>query len=233
MAARRGIIQVARGDVAVSAEFRTERMEAHEIESAPEIVKWEERTDQPVVSQRYVKETHDEIEGETPLPSGTVGYREVNEDGDEVPKERISYYQVTPDGERERVEKRPSTVKRGEVLPVERWVDLDEVSDYLVDATYEVWGEEKEDEVELQRLAEHVEEKGEAPMLVWMLQPDFFKTWGILVPRMDEGNGEFSLLVHATRKRVEPEHEMPLMTEKDIRETLEEREEPFVEQEAP
>ena len=41
MAARKGIIQLSRGDIAVSAKFETERMEEHELEEAPEIFMWD------------------------------------------------------------------------------------------------------------------------------------------------------------------------------------------------
>lgn len=111
MATRKGIIQLAHEDLAITARFATERMEAHEIDEAPEVVRWDRETDSPVIRQRYVKPGHEEIEGEPALPSGTVGYRYVNEDGEEVPDERIVYVQRTPDGETERVEERPVAVE--------------------------------------------------------------------------------------------------------------------------
>lgn len=233
MATRKGVIQLMREDLAVTARFETERMEAHEIEEGPEIARWDSETDQPVVRQRYVKETHSEIEGEPPLPKGTVGYRYVNEDGDEVPKERLTYVQLKPDGEVEEVEKRPSTVLKDEVLPVEKWVNREAVEQFLVDSTYEVWGREAEDEAELQKLAEYIDDAGEGPMFVWMLQPEFFKTWGILVPQFDEEREAFSLFVKTTRKRMESEHEMPVMSAAEVEEIRAETEEHFVEQEVP
>lgn len=233
MAARKGIIQLSRGDIAVAAKFETERMEEHELEEAPEIFMWDKQADQPVVRERYAKAAHEEVEDEPALPKGTVGYRYVNEDGEKVPSERIVYLQRTPDGDRERVQKRPSTVIKDEILPVEKWVDHEDVEDFLVESTYEVWGRDEEDVVELQRLAEYIEERGEAPMFVWMLQPDFFKTWGILVPRFDEDAHEFSLIVQVTRKKIEPAHEMPILTQKEIQELREAAEAGFVAQEAP
>lgn len=233
MATRKGIIQLTREDLAVTARFETERLEAHDIEAGPEIARWDSETDQPVVRQRYVKETHDDIDGEPPLPEGTSGYRWVNEDGEEVPKERLTYVQLKPDGEVEGVEKRPTTVLKDEVLPVEKWVDRDVVDRFLVESTYEVWGREAGDEVELQKLAEYIEEAGETPMFVWMLQPEFFKTWGILVPQFDEGDQSFSLFVKTTRKRMDPEHEMPIMSVEEVEDIRAAAEEHFVEQEVP
>lgn len=64
MAPRKGIIKISRGDLAVLAEFETERLEATPIENPPDIARWDAGTEQPVVRQRNVKETHDEIESE-------------------------------------------------------------------------------------------------------------------------------------------------------------------------
>lgn len=233
MATRKGVIQLAHQDLEVSAKFETERMEAHEIEDGPEIVRWDREAGQPVIRQRYVKPDHEDIEGEPALPKGTVGYRYVNEDGEVVPKERLVYVQRTPDGETERVEKRPSTVLKGEALPVEKWVDLDRVGNFLVESTYELWGQEAADEAALQELAEWIDDHGETPMFVWMLQPDFFKTWGLLVPEFNEDRTEFTLLVKTTRKTVEPEHEMPVLSQAEVQDLLEAAEAHFIEQEAP
>jgi hypothetical protein len=233
MASRKGIIQLSHEDLAITARFETERLEAHEIEEGPEIVRWDRETDQPVVRQRHVKPDHDEIEDEPGLPKGTVGYRWVNEEGEVVPDERLIYVQRTADGDVERVEKRPSTVLKGEPLPVEKWLDLDDVGDFLVESTYEVWGQEPEDEAALQELAEWIRDEGEVPMFVWMLQPDFFKTWGLLVPEFDEDDERFALLVKTTRKTLEPEHEMPVLTQSEVEDLLAEAEAHFVEQEAP
>lgn len=233
MATRKGVIQVTRENLAVAANFETEKLEAREIEDAPEIARWDSETNQPVVRQRYAKEAHDDIEDEPALPKGTVGYRYVNEDGDEVPNERLTYVQLTPEGDAEEVEKRPSSVLTGEVVPVEKWVDRDAVDTFLVESTYEVWGQEAADEAALQELAEYVEEAGETPMFVWMLQPEFYKTWGLLVPQFDEDADEFSLFVKTTRKRLEPNHEMPVLSQSEIEEIEAAAEEHFVEQEVP
>lgn len=233
MATRKGVIELARGDLIVRAHFETERLEPREIEDWPEITRWDAEADRPIVRERHVKEQHEELEGETALPTGTVGYRYVTEDGEEVPKERVTFAQVRPDGEVEMVEKRPSTVRKGEEVPVEKWVDRDDVDQFLIDDIYEVWGQEAEDEAELQELAEYIEETGEAPMFVWMLQPTLYKTWGIMVPQFDEAAEEFSLFVKTTRKRIEPEHEMPIMEKSEVEDLLSESEERFVEQEVP
>lgn len=233
MATRKGIIQVAHEDLAVTAHFETERMEAHEIDEAPEVVRWDREADQPVIRQRYAKETHDDLEDESALPSGTVGYRYVNEDGEPVPKERQVFVQRTPEGEVQQVEKRASTVLKGEVVPVEQWVDLDRVDSFLVESTYELWGQDAADEAALQELAEWVDEHGETPMVVWMLQPDFYKTWGILVPWFDDDREAFTILVKTVRKTVEPEHEMEVLSSGEVEDLREQAEAKFVEQEVP
>ncbi len=233
MATRKGIIELARGDLIVRAHFETERLEPREIEDWPEIARWDAEADRPVVRERHVKEGHEELEGETALPSGTVGFRYVTEDGEEVPKDRVTFVQVKPDGEVAAVKKRPSTVLKDQVVPVEKWVAREDVEQFLTDETYEVWGQEAEDEAELQELAEYIEESGEAPMFVWMLQPTLYKTWGIMVPQFDEDAEEFSLFVKTTRKRIEPEHEMPLMEQAEVEDLVTDSESQYVEQEAP
>lgn len=233
MATRKGVLKISRDEIAVVAGFATEKLEAKPIENPPEIARWDTKTEQPVIRQRYVKEEHEEIDGEPALPEGTVGYRWVNEDGEEVPKERLTYVQRSPEGDVEEVEKRSTTVLKDEPVPVEQWVPVDTVGSFLVESTYELWGQEAEDEAELQRLAEYIEDAGEAPMLVWMLQPAFLKKWGILVPEFDEEAEQFSFVVKVTQKKIEPEHEMPVLEEGEVEEILTEAEEHFIEQEAP
>ncbi len=75
MATRKGIIKLSRDDIAIVAEFETEKLEAEDIEEGPEIAQWDAEKDQPVVRQRYVKSDHEGIEDEPSLPKGTVGYR--------------------------------------------------------------------------------------------------------------------------------------------------------------
>lgn len=233
MATRKGIIKLAREDIAILANFETERLEATNIEAPPDIARWDPETEQPVVRQRYVKPEHEEIDDEPALPEGTVGYRWVNEDGDVVPTERLTYVQRTPDGDVRTVDKRPTTVLTDEALPVEKWVPLEDVDTFLVDATYEIWGREPEDEAELQKLAEYVESAGETPMFVWLLQPAFLKSWGLLVPEFDDDRDRFSLVVKVTQKKIEPEHTMPVLEAEEVEEILAAAEEHFVEQEAP
>lgn len=233
MATRNGILKLSREELAVVAAFETERLEAQNIENPPDIARWDAETDQPVVRQRYVKEAHDDIQGEPALPKGTVGYRWVNEDGDVVPTERLTYVQRKPDGEVEEVSKRPTTVKKGEPVPVEQWVPREAVGSFLVDSTYELWGQAAEDEADLQQLARYIEDEGETPMLVWLLQPAFLKSWGILDPQFDEDEERFSIVVKVTQKEIEPEHTMPLLEESEVESLLEEAEEHFVEQEVP
>lgn len=233
MAPRQGILKLSRDDLAVVAYFETERLEPQTIEDQPEIARWDPVSDQPVVRQRYVKAAHEDIDGEPALPEGTTGYRWVNEDGDEVPSERLTYVQRTSDGSVEEVSKRPSTVLKDEPLPVEQWVDLDRVGSFLPKATYEIWGREAADEADLQNLAEYIDREGKTPMVVWMLQPAFLKSWGLIVPRFDEESERFSLIVQVTRKTIEPDHTMPIMAAEEVEAALAESEDHYVEQDVP
>lgn len=233
MATRYGVLDLSRDDLDVEAAFETERLEAESIEEPPDIARWDPETDQPVIRQRYVKPDHEEIDDEPALPEGTVGYRWVTEDGEVVPTERLTYVQRKPDGSVEPVDKRPTTVLKDEPLPVERWVSRDEVDTFLVESTYEIWGREPADEAELQRLAEYIEADGETPMVVWMLQPAFLKSWGVVVPEFDEDEEQFGLVVRVTQKKIEPEHSMPLLSAEEVEDVIAEAEARYVEQEAP
>ena len=53
------------------------------------------------------------------------------------------------------------------------------------------------------------------------------------MPEFNEDRTEFTLLVKAVRKSIEPEHEMPVLSQAEVRELVEEAEARFVEQEAP
>jgi hypothetical protein len=76
MAPRKGTIKISREDLAVLAAFEPERLEGTPIENPPVIARWDNCTDQPVVRQRYVKDDHDGIDGESALskaPSAIAG----------------------------------------------------------------------------------------------------------------------------------------------------------------
>lgn len=175
------------------------------------------------LKERFIKDTASDknealepVEGEH-LGRGTVTYTHVNENGETVPKEEVSYYQVDPEsGEEEPVEKKDPTIGGGRKLEPQKWIDSSSMEEYLTSKTYEMWGETEEDQAELYELAKYIEEQGEAPMIYWAYQSRWTYMYGIITPEFHEQGDKFSMIVTITGQKVVPEHDMPTMSMEEV-----------------
>lgn len=204
--ARKSTLKLEHQGLAINADIRTAKLSADAVEERPEVITRDRKTDNLVINQLYDKAT-----GE-PLEEG-YGYRYVDEEGNEVPTDDLEYYVVEDDRER-RVKKLEPTFGRGRTVTPITWIPIDQINHYLIDRTYEIWGEEDIDVAQLHRLAQHITEFESAPVVPVVLQSSFFKDWGIITPEFYDD--EFSMIMRITTEKIEPEHRMPRLTEDDI-----------------
>lgn len=221
--ARKSTLKLEHQGLAINADIRTAKLSAEAVEERPEVITRDRKTGNLVVTQVYNKATDE------PLEEG-YGYRYVDEEGNEVPKEDLEYYVVEDDQEK-RVKKRDPTLGRGRTVTPITWIPVEKINHYLIDRTYEVWGEEDIDIAQLHRLAQHITEFGEAPVIPVVLQPTFYKDWGIITPEFYDD--EFSMIMRITTEKIEPEHRMPQLTEEDVKAQQEADEAETIEQETP
>lgn len=220
MAYRKSRLKLSKQGVAINADVRTAKLDPEPVAEKPEIVRRDAETGTLIARQIYDKAT-----GE-PLEDG-YGYRYVNEHGDEVPSENIELFRIVEDEERRFSKYEPTLGSERTVSPL-TWIPVSTVDQYLVDRTYEIWGDNPEDVVQLYELAELIREYDEAPVIEVVMQPAIYKSWGIITPQFFEDS--FAMIMRITQQRIEPEHAMPTMTEADL---PEEDEAPTIEQQSP
>ena len=226
MAHRKTRLKLKHQDLAINADVRTAKLDPEDVGDRPEIVRRDERSGDLVVRQVY-----DKASGEA-LAAG-YGYRWVTEDGEEVPEEDVQLYAIEGD-EEVPFSRREPTVGGERVLTAETWIPVASVDEYLVEPSYECWGEGDVGVAQLFELAEHIRDFDEAPVVPWVLQPSLYRSWGILTPYFFED--EFSLIVRVTDRKIEAEHRMPMLTAEELeaaRERAEREEAPPLEQETP
>lgn len=224
MAHRKTRLKLKHQDLAINADIRTARLSPEDLVEHPETIRRDEQTGSLVVRQVYDKDTGEALEE-------GYGYRWVNEEGEEVPKENIQLY-VIEDDEEKRFSKHEPTLGAERTVSAETWIPVASIDEYLVERIYELWGEENEDIAQLFDLAEHIRDFDEAPVIPFVLQPSIYKSWGIITPFFFDDS--FSLIVRVTDQKIESEHEMPILTAEDIA-AMEDAEEeaPTLEQESP
>lgn len=193
-------------DLAINADIRTAKLSPDDIVERPETVRRDETSGSLVVRQIY-----DKASGE-PLEDG-YGYRWVNEDGEEVPKEDIQLFAIEDD-EEQPFSKHEPTLGADRTVSADTWIPVATIDEYLVEKIYEVWGDDDEDIAQLYELAEHIRDFDEAPVVPFVLQPAMYKKWGIITPFFYEDS--FSLIVRVTEQKIEPEHHMPMLTAADV-----------------
>lgn len=221
--ARKSTLKLEHQGLAINADIRTAKLSAESVEDRPEVITRDRKTGNLVISQVYDKATDE------PLEEG-YGYRYVDEEGNEVPKEDLEYFVVEGDQEK-RVKKREPTLGRDRTVTPITWIPIDQINHYLIDRTYEIWGEEDLDVAQLHRLAKHITEFEEAPVIPVVLQPTFYKDWGIITPEFYED--EFSIIMRITSEKIETVHRMPQLTEEEVRARQEAEEAETIEQETP
>lgn len=224
MAARKSKLKISHQGVAINADIRTQKLNEKDLVDTPDIIQRDANTGKLVTRQIYNKAT-----GE-PLEEG-YGYRYVNEDGEEVPKEDINYYQIVDDEEKEFTLYEPTLGGSRTVTPF-TWIPIDTIDEYLIERTYEIWGEEDMDILQLHSLAELIRDYGEAPVIDVIFQKSKYKSWGIITPQFFDET--FTMILRITRQKIDPEHHMPMLTEDDLATSEAEGEEsPRLEQESP
>ncbi len=224
MAYRKTRLKLKHQDLAINADIRTAKLSPDDLEERPEVIRRDEQTGSLVIRQLY-----DKSSGE-PLEEG-YGYRWVNEDGEEVPKEDIQLFAIE-DGEEQPFSLHEPTLGSDRTLSAETWIPVATIDEYLVDKIYELWGDDEEDIAQLYELAEHIREFDEAPVVPFVMQPAQYKSWGIITPFFFEDT--FSLIIRVTDQKIEPEHQMPKLTEEEVAEAkADEADAPPLEQESP
>lgn len=202
MASRKSRLKLRHQDLAINADVRTAKLTPQDVVDRPEIVRRDEQTDALVVRQLYDKASGD------PLDEG-YGYRWVTEDGTEVPTEDLQLYAIE-DGREVPFELHEPTVGSDRTITAERWIPAATVDQYLVESTYEIWGEEPMDVAQLYELAIHIRDFDEAPVVPFVLTPSVYRRWGIVTPVFFADT--FGVIVRVTDQKIEPEHAMEVVT---------------------
>lgn len=225
MAYRKSTLKLTKQGVAINADIRTAKLSAEDVVDTPDVIRRDAESGELVVNQLYDKATDE------PLEEG-YGYRYVTESGDEVPKENIEYYHVD-DGEEKRFTLYDPTFGGERTVSPFTWIPVATVDQYLVDRTYELWGEEDEDVAQLLELAELIRDYEEVPVVEVVFQPSRYKHWGMITPQFFED--EFALIMRITREKIVPEHRMTKVTKEELEERAakETDESPKLEQESP
>jgi hypothetical protein len=225
MAHRKTRLKLKHQDLAINADIRTAKLSPEDIGDRPEIIRRDATSGSLVVRQLYDKASGD------PIEEG-YGYRWITEAGEEVPNEDIQLYAVEDD-EEQPFSKHEPTLGAERTVTAETWIPVASIDEYLVEKIYELWGESAQDLGQLYELAEHIRDFDEAPVIPFVLQPAMFKNWGIITPFFFEDS--FSLILRVTDQKIEPEHQMPLLTEEDLAEieAKHDEEAPTLEQDSP
>lgn len=227
MPARKNNLRIDHDGLLINADVRLGKVTEENVNKEGKIIRRDKKTGNRVKRHPYDKETEERLE------SG-YGWNYYDEEtGEQVPKERIEHYQVL-DGDEKKVEKRDPTIGGGRTLEPVKWIPVHEEEQFLVEKTYEMWGEEPQDDAQLARLANYIEETGEAPVLPFLYQSGFFQKWAIVIPHWD--GDQFALLLRITKQKVHPEHEMEKLSEDEIQDEMEkgdEKDKELAEQETP
>lgn len=224
MAYRKSRLKLKHQDLAINADIRTAKLDPEALEDPPEIIRRETQTGSLVIRQLYNKST------EKPLSEG-YGYRWVTEDGEEIPAEDVGLY-VIEDGKEEPFSEQDPTLGADRTVSPETWIPVPTIDQYLTENIYEMWGAETIDVAQLYELAEHIRQTDEAPVIPFLLQKAMFRNWGIITPFFFDDS--FSLVIRVTNRKIDPEHEMPILTPEDVAEAEADAEAvPHLKQESP
>lgn len=222
MAARKNNLKINHQGLAINADIRTRKLNEQDIIDAPKIIRRDK------TGARVTREIYDKATGE-PLEEG-YGYRFVNTDGEEVPREDIQHYQII-DGREKAFSLYDPTIGGGRTLTPFTWIPIDTIDEYLIDRTYEIWGEDATDIAQLHDLAELIRDYGEAPVIEVILKKSLYKSWGIITPQFF--GDTFTMILRITREKIDPDHHMPRLTEEDLEAPAAAEETPKLQQESP
>lgn len=223
MAHRKSRLKLSHQGLAVNADIRTKKLNPEDLEDRPDVIRRDQQSGQLVVRQVYDKAS------EEPLEDG-YGFRYVNEDGEEVPKEDIEEF-VVEDDEEQAFSKHEPTLGADRTIEAITWIPVAEIDEYLVERVYELWGEDDTDVLQLRELAEHIRDFEEAPVIPVVLQPAYYQDWGIITPIFFEDS--FALIIRVTSQKIEPDQRMEYLDEEAVKARAEEEEAPTLEQDSP
>lgn len=206
MAHRKSRLKLKHQDLSVNVDIRTKKLDPEALEQEPDIIRRDRQSGKLVVRQLYDRESGD------PLEEG-YGYRWITEEGTEVASEDIALFVIEDDEERA-FSKHEPTIGSERTLTAESWIPVATIDEYLVERVYECWGEDEMDVAQLYELATHIRDFDEAPVVPFVMQPSFYKKWGILTPVFYEDS--FALLIRVTSRKIDPENRMEQLDPEDV-----------------
>lgn len=202
MAYRRSRLKLRHQGLAINADVRAAKLSPEPVADEPEVVRRDARTGSVVTREVYDKQSGDRLEA-------GYGFRWVNEAGEEVPNDDVELY-VVEDGEERPFSMHEPTVGDERTLSAETWIPVAAVDEYLVETTYELWGESRADVAQLYELAVHIRDLDEVPVVPFLVQPSVYRKWGIITPFFFDGS--FALIVRVTDRKIRTERRMPVLT---------------------
>lgn len=226
MAHRKSRLKLDHQGLVINADVRTAKLSPEALVEQPEIIRRDAKTGSLVVRQLYDKESGDVL-GEG------YGYRWVDEDGEEVPSEDLQLFVVEGDEEQPFSMHEP-TVGSDRTLTADTWIPVATIDEYLVNNIYELWAEDDVDILQLAKLADHIREFDEAPVIPFIMAKSLYQQWGIITPYFDEDT--FAIIVRVTDHKIEAEHTMRVLTDEEVEEAeakAEAEKAPKLEQESP
>ena len=204
MAHRKSRLELENQGVAIDAMVRTAKLDPEDVVEQPEIILRD-----PESGERVKRVAYDKESGES-LTEG-FGYRYVTEEDERVVShDELAYYRIR-DGREQRFDRFEPTLGAERTISPITWIPVHTIDRYLIERTYEMWGEDDADAEELYRLAKLIRDYGEAPVVEVVLRESTRMSWGIITPQFFADS--FAMILRITRHRIEPQHQMPLFDE--------------------
>lgn len=140
--------------------------------------------------------------GKVESATGLTTRAEVNEAGELVRDEECRDFLITNDGEVE-VEALDPNIGGGKQVDIIKYVDQSKRDDWFVSKTFEVTCSE-DDNPMLYKLAEFLDKEGKMALIDIVERESFEKSVGMVVPIVDKTQGKWTLMVFATKAKVDP-----------------------------
>lgn len=195
-------IQFLADKMAIVANVRYRKAESVTLPNVPEKVVM--RANGSLVQRRAVDK----------LTGNQVSFGYVDEQGNEVAKDAISYYSVDKEGKESQLAK----MKLTKIIQIARTIPLDRLNEFAVDAVYEVWADE--DAKLLWKLAEYLNSNNQVGVSVFshgngfknyiaLLRPVFIGESWVMTMTLAQKRAEFkNVMAIPTKAEIEKKPEV-------------------------
>lgn len=195
-----GVLGYKIGKAPVNANIKIDKLDPAEIMGYPNIVMKDKEGNE--VKWVSIDKATGKIIGEGIEEGSRIQKLLMNSKGDTIPYHEVVYYQKLDNGKEVEIQPYEATFGKNRKVDIDKVIPAEDVENYLIESTYQVYGQKVDDDEPLYAIAKDLYDSGKVGIVPVVLRQGFKKYWGLIRPTLHKD--KFSVVMELTRAKIQP-----------------------------